>query len=146
MTRKRRIDNDVTPVFRTVSPPAAKEPGWSAWGPWGKCSAKCGGGIRQRSRYCNNPPPQDGGQDCGGCSEEYELCNQRPCGAAEGAGKKVAASSWTPWVPAGNGTHKRYRFSCRTHPDQPAAVHVVQDREESRLCQDGSCHRLGAFT
>lgn len=120
----------------TVSPPAIKEPGWSGWGPWGKCSAKCGGGVRQRSRYCNNPPPQEG-QDCNGCSEEYELCNQKPC---VDSGKKV--SSWTPWVAACNGTYKRYRFSCRTQPDQ-SAINIVQDKEENRLCQDGSCRRLG---
>ncbi|XP_060837417.1 semaphorin-5A isoform X2 [Rhopalosiphum padi] len=118
-----------------VSPPVVKEPGWSAWGAWGKCSAKCGGGIRQRSRYCNNPPPQEG-QDCIGCSEEYELCNQKPCTDSI---KKISA--WSPWVSAGNGTHKRYRFSCRTQPDI-SALSIMQDKEENRLCQDGSCHRL----
>lgn len=132
------VTNFFLPRFflSTVSPPVVKEPGWSAWGSWGRCTAKCGGGVRQRSRYCNNPPPQEG-QDCVGCSEEYELCNQKPCVEAS---RKV--SSWTPWVPAGNGTHKRYRFSCRTQPDQ-LAINIFQDKEENRLCQDGTCHRLG---
>lgn len=123
----------------TVSPPVVKEPGWNVWGPWSKCSAKCGGGFRQRLRQCNNPPPQEG-QDCTGCAEEFEVCNQKPC---VDTGKK--ASSWTPWVPAGNGTHKRYRFSCRVQPDQ-TTVSIMQDKEENRLCQDGACHRLGEFS
>lgn len=89
-----------------------------------------------RSRTCTNPPPQEG-QDCVGCPEEYELCNQKPC---VDVSRKV--SSWTPWTPAGNGTHKRYRFSCRSQPDQ-STINIMQDKEESRLCQDGSCHRLG---
>lgn len=137
---RRKIFLGLTIIFIyqsiTVSPPVVKEPGWSAWGAWGKCSAKCGGGIRQRSRYCNNPPPQEG-QDCIGCSEEYELCNQKPCTDSI---KKISA--WSPWVSAGNGTHKRYRFSCRTQPDI-SALSIMQDKEESRFCQDGSCHRLG---
>ncbi|XP_050547311.1 semaphorin-5A-like [Daktulosphaira vitifoliae] len=117
-----------------VLPPIIKEPSWSSWGPWSKCSAKCGGGFRQRSRYCNNPSPREG-QDCSGCSEEYELCNQKPCVES----KKV--SSWTPWISTGNSTHKRFRFSCRTQQDQ-TSISIIQDKEESKLCQDGACHRL----
>lgn len=31
--------------------------GFSQWSYWGHCSRPCGGGIRHRYRYCNNPRP-----------------------------------------------------------------------------------------
>jgi hypothetical protein len=41
---------------------------YTKWSKWGECSASCGKGLktRIRSRACNNPQPQYGGQPCKG--------------------------------------------------------------------------------
>jgi len=53
--------------------------GWSAFGTYGKCSKKCGGGTKERSRSCNNPTPANGGKQCLGSSVESASCNNKPC-------------------------------------------------------------------
>ena len=53
--------------------------GWAAWKSWSTCSATCGGGLHDRSRACNNPPPQHGGTECQGDNKEIRSCNERPC-------------------------------------------------------------------
>ncbi|XP_063227161.1 A disintegrin and metalloproteinase with thrombospondin motifs 2-like [Bacillus rossius redtenbacheri] len=53
--------------------------GWGAWGPWGPCSRSCGPAVRFRSRRCDNPRPEHGGEDCRGRGEEMQLCAHREC-------------------------------------------------------------------
>ena len=37
---------------------------WGSWGSWSHCNEACGGGIRNRTRLCDDPSPQYGGADC----------------------------------------------------------------------------------
>ncbi|KAG3264766.1 ADAM metallopeptidase with thrombospondin type 1 motif 14, transcript variant X1 [Ictidomys tridecemlineatus] len=53
--------------------------GWSSWTKFGSCSRSCGGGVRSRSRSCDNPPPAYGGRLCSGPSFEYQVCNPEEC-------------------------------------------------------------------
>ena len=56
--------------------------GWSEWAEWEKCSVSCGGAEQSRSRKCNNPFPEFGGNQCnvdGSSSREYQSCNEDPC-------------------------------------------------------------------
>ncbi|KAK3529633.1 hypothetical protein QTP70_032506 [Hemibagrus guttatus] len=53
--------------------------GWSSWGRFGSCSRTCGGGVRSRSRQCNNPPPAYGGRECPGSEFDYQICNSEDC-------------------------------------------------------------------
>ncbi|XP_022800516.1 uncharacterized protein LOC111338320 isoform X2 [Stylophora pistillata] len=55
--------------------------GYSMWSPWLPCDADCGGGIQERTRFCDNPHPQIGGRDCSilGSNKETRLCNLFPC-------------------------------------------------------------------
>ncbi|KAM4705238.1 SCO-spondin-like [Rhinophrynus dorsalis] len=53
---------------------------WSHWGHWSECDADCQGGVRSRSRSCENPPPKNGGLPCVGEAIQTESCNLRPCG------------------------------------------------------------------
>ena len=53
--------------------------GYSEFGDWSKCSARCGGGTQARSRTCTNPAPVNGGAVCEGDSSETRECNTQVC-------------------------------------------------------------------
>lgn len=38
--------------------------GWGEWNTWNTCSVTCGNGNQTRTRECNSPPPQNGGDNC----------------------------------------------------------------------------------
>ncbi|KAH0520309.1 SCO-spondin [Microtus ochrogaster] len=67
--------------FRTVPSSAVpSEAGnWSPWGPWSGCSRSCGGGLRSRTRACDQPPPQGLGDFCEGPQAQGEACQAHPC-------------------------------------------------------------------
>ena len=50
--------------------------GWSQWTAWTGCDKTCGGGNQTRSRECDSPEPQYGGEDCQGEAEDKQECNQ----------------------------------------------------------------------
>ena len=54
---------------------------WSQWGPWGTCSETevCNRGSKVRTRQCNSPAPQNGGQLCAGPGSESEECPKTNC-------------------------------------------------------------------
>ena len=61
---------------------------WGEWTSYGECSLSCGGGVKQRNRYCNNPASAHGGQDCllsdgsgntGKEEGETAVCNAQAC-------------------------------------------------------------------
>ncbi|XP_005107934.2 sushi, von Willebrand factor type A, EGF and pentraxin domain-containing protein 1 [Aplysia californica] len=70
--------------------------GVSGWGVWSHCTADCGTGSRSRSRSCNNPAPQHGGQPCDpdDLSEE-EPCNTDPCPTCPRLARRVSHQSVT---------------------------------------------------
>ncbi|XP_045206201.2 sushi, von Willebrand factor type A, EGF and pentraxin domain-containing protein 1-like [Mercenaria mercenaria] len=58
-----------------------KNGGWSSWSSWGVCDVNCDGGVKKRTRACDNPTPGQYGTQCvGDMSEELE-CNLEPCNA-----------------------------------------------------------------
>nr|XP_055032048.1 A disintegrin and metalloproteinase with thrombospondin motifs 14 isoform X1 [Misgurnus anguillicaudatus] len=66
-------------IWRSSYQPYGHDGGWSSWGKFGSCSRTCGGGIRSRSRQCNNPVPAYGGRDCPGSTFDYQVCNTEDC-------------------------------------------------------------------
>ncbi|XP_067660545.1 sushi, von Willebrand factor type A, EGF and pentraxin domain-containing protein 1-like [Haliotis asinina] len=53
---------------------------WSTWTPWSSCSVTCGGGVRSRSRRCDNPAPEpDLGKPCEGPAKDTDVCNENSC-------------------------------------------------------------------
>ncbi|XP_035382200.1 semaphorin-5A isoform X2 [Electrophorus electricus] len=105
---------------------------WSAWSPWERCTVPCGGGIQSRRRNCEN------GNECPGCSVEYQSCNALPCPDL----KKT--TPWTPWTPVNisdNGGHyeQRFRYTCKARVPEPSLLEVGRQRIEMRYCSsDGS--------
>ena len=53
--------------------------GWSEWTMSGTCSASCGNGTQKYTRKCDNPAPENGGDDCKGDSTKTEPCNAGAC-------------------------------------------------------------------
>uniref|UniRef100_A0A674N297 ADAM metallopeptidase with thrombospondin type 1 motif 14 n=1 Tax=Takifugu rubripes TaxID=31033 RepID=A0A674N297_TAKRU len=66
-------------IWRSSQEPQGHDGSWGSWSKFGSCSRTCGGGIRSRSRQCNNPPPAYGGRDCPGSSFDYQMCNTEEC-------------------------------------------------------------------
>ncbi|XP_071802483.1 A disintegrin and metalloproteinase with thrombospondin motifs 10-like [Asterias amurensis] len=64
--------------------------GWSNWTPFGQCSLTCGLGLWTRTRQCNNPVPQNGGQQCAGSSSDTQTCFVQAC-------LTVVNGGWTQW-------------------------------------------------
>ncbi|XP_023287905.1 A disintegrin and metalloproteinase with thrombospondin motifs 9 isoform X2 [Orussus abietinus] len=52
---------------------------WGAWSRYGECSRSCGGGVKQKVRECNDPPPKNGGNYCVGDRVRYRSCGTREC-------------------------------------------------------------------
>ena len=48
--------------------------GFSEWSSWTTCTKTCDGGIRERTRSCSNPFPENGGSICYGKYIEKEGC------------------------------------------------------------------------
>ncbi|XP_031548611.1 uncharacterized protein LOC116286289 [Actinia tenebrosa] len=62
-----------------ICKPAAIVGKWGQWSSWSSCSATCGKPYRSRKRYCNNPPPSNGGKNCEGNHLETDACSSKPC-------------------------------------------------------------------
>lgn len=115
--------------------------GWGPFGPWSECSATCSSGYRFRRRMCDDPQPLNGGNECPGCSIEFEKCNSQPCPEVQKLGP------WTPWLhqisnSTGIGEYfeKRFRYACKLNGTD---AKVFKAKEENRICfSDGSCHRV----
>ncbi|KAG5323137.1 SSPO protein, partial [Acromyrmex heyeri] len=59
------------PTFPLLENDAA---GWGPWSAWSPCSSSCVGGVRNRYRFCDTPPPKYGAKFCQGRAVETESC------------------------------------------------------------------------
>ncbi|CAH2281689.1 SCO-spondin [Pelobates cultripes] len=59
---------------------------WSEWTPWSECSAMCGGGFKNRYRFCSEPSGT--GLPCEGPDREEFPCNLELC---------PEAGNWSEW-------------------------------------------------
>ncbi|XP_078600508.1 coadhesin-like [Branchiostoma floridae x Branchiostoma japonicum] len=53
--------------------------GWGAWSNWTACDVTCGGGLMHRTRECDSPAPEHGGNPCVGNNQESVACGTGPC-------------------------------------------------------------------
>lgn len=109
---------------------------YSEWGGWFSCSVTCGGGTRSRNRTCTNPPPQFGGQECSGDSENSESCNTENCPIDGGY------SDWSLWsectVSCGGGTSLRER-TCTNPVPQYGGSSCSGPSNETTECNTNAC-------
>ncbi|XP_029929330.1 semaphorin-5B-like [Myripristis murdjan] len=122
--REERLCNEKTPCPQPVL--------WTAWGPWARCSADCGGGVHSRTRVCEN------GNSCPGCATEYKACNLEACPEVR------RNTPWTPWMPVnvsqdGSRQEQRSRYTCRALLPDPQQLQLGKKKVETRICpNDGS--------
>ena len=50
--------------YSTYNYCAAVNGSWSVWHDVYRCSVSCGSGVQRRMRRCDDPPTQNGGEDC----------------------------------------------------------------------------------
>ncbi|CAH2317018.1 Hypothetical predicted protein [Pelobates cultripes] len=65
--------------------------GWSGWSSWSQCSVTCERGTMERTRECNNPPPECGGT-CPGTKKEVAPCDTQQICPTHGSW-----GSWGSW-------------------------------------------------
>ncbi|XP_021375993.1 coadhesin-like [Mizuhopecten yessoensis] len=107
---------------------------WSSWQPWSDCSTTCGGGIKNRTRVCDNPAPEHRGLDCDGHDFESSSCSKVTCpppGVWE---------TWTEWtdcsVSCGEGVSSRTRIC-----DDSAGGECIGTKSETEVCK----HRFKCY-
>ncbi|CAF98002.1 unnamed protein product, partial [Tetraodon nigroviridis] len=105
--------------------------GFGAWSGWSACSHNDGGNGGSclcRTRACDSPSPQCGGQQCQGISVEVANCS-----------RNGAWTPWTSWSPCstscGIGFQVRQRSCSNPSPRHGGRVCVGQNREE-RYCNE----------
>ncbi|XP_013411289.1 uncharacterized protein LOC106174328 isoform X4 [Lingula anatina] len=116
---------------------------WGGWTPWSNCSRTCGGGVRFKSRECNNPPPSNGGVSCPGSSNLTETCNPQGCPVNGGL------SNWSSWgtcnVTCGGGSQSRTR-TCTNPVPQNGGADCVGIRLELQQCNTQGCPVNGGYS
>ncbi|XP_059157542.1 coadhesin-like [Physella acuta] len=120
--------------------------GWSSWGSWNWCSATCGTGVKERTRTCDSPRPQHGGNDCTGPEMDQQQCYAaHPCPTDGGW------SEWSKfgncWAPiCGRGYKSRLRTCSNPHPAHGGKDCVGEQYEKTQCFKDsGDCHRNGSW-
>ncbi|XP_068397521.1 hemicentin-1 isoform X4 [Eschrichtius robustus] len=116
---------------------------WSEWSPWEECTRSCGHGNRTRTRTCNNPSAQHGGQPCEGNAVEIIMCNIRPCPV------HGAWSTWQPWgtcsISCGKGTQTRTRL-CNNPPPSFDGSYCDGAETQMQVCHERHCPVDGKWT
>ncbi|KAL9846109.1 hemicentin-1 isoform 2-T2 [Geothlypis trichas] len=124
-------DTQLQLCFRRRCPVDGK---WSPWSSWSSCSMSCGGGSRQRTRYCSDPAPQFGGHKCEGSDIQMDFCNSDPC---------PVHGNWGPWSSWGTcsrtcngGQTRRYRSCDNPRPASGGRACAGADVQVQRCSTD----------
>uniref|UniRef100_A0A3B5MLU0 Peptidase M12B domain-containing protein n=1 Tax=Xiphophorus couchianus TaxID=32473 RepID=A0A3B5MLU0_9TELE len=125
-----------------LTPNLLKQHGnWGRWSPFGSCSRTCGGGVRFRTRQCDNPPPANGGRTCYGNSYEFQLCSQEDCPPLTDF-REDQCKAWNPFL-----EHEGMKHHWRPyeHPDQDERCRLYCQSKETgavvsmnRMVHDGT--------
>nr|XP_022339845.1 semaphorin-5B-like [Crassostrea virginica] len=117
--------------------------GWSGFGSYGGCTKTCGSGTQTRSRSCNNPTPQWGGDQCPGSATQSIACNTHSCPINGNWGSWGSYGSCT--VTCGGGTQQRSR-SCNNPAPQYGGANCAGSSVSSQSCNTHNCPIDGQWT
>ncbi|XP_012939340.2 coadhesin [Aplysia californica] len=119
--------------------------GWSLWSSYTLCSTTCGRGVRERSRSCDSPRPQYGGDKCDGPANQKQQCyGGKPCPVDGGW------SSWTNFgycrAPrCGRGYQIRSRSCSKPRPAHGGKPCPGQQYERIACHNDHDCPKNGSW-
>nr|XP_003928681.2 A disintegrin and metalloproteinase with thrombospondin motifs 14 isoform X3 [Saimiri boliviensis boliviensis] len=149
-------------IWKSPEQTYGQDGGWSSWTKFGSCSRSCGGGVRSRSRSCNNPPPAYGGRPCLGPMFEYQVCNSEECPGpyedfrAQQCAKRNsyyvhqnAKHSWMPYEPEDDAQKCELICQSADTGDVVFMNQVVHDgtrcsyRDLYSICARGECVPVG---
>ncbi|XP_026672200.1 A disintegrin and metalloproteinase with thrombospondin motifs 9-like [Ceratina calcarata] len=137
---------------------------WGEWGPYGKCSRTCGGGIKKKYRECNSPSPQNYGKYCVGDRFKYKSCGTRECPPGSRDFREVQCSSYNnknlnlsgaptnaKWYPTYKqiAPHERCKLICHVHINQSFTLKekVIDGtpcgKDTFHICVNGQCKPAG---
>nr|XP_034318248.1 ectin isoform X2 [Crassostrea gigas] len=103
---------------------------WSEWTTWSACSVTSGDGSQSRFRFCDSPPPSNGGTDCMGVNTEDKFFN----------GVWSAWSEWSNCIPVQCGVGNRTRSrSCDSPPPSSGGKQCEGYPGESEECNTIAC-------
>uniref|UniRef100_A0A452RPS1 ADAM metallopeptidase with thrombospondin type 1 motif 14 n=1 Tax=Ursus americanus TaxID=9643 RepID=A0A452RPS1_URSAM len=149
-------------IWKSLEQAYGQDGGWSSWTKFGSCSRSCGGGVRSRSRSCDNPPPAYGGRLCSGPEFQYQICNSEECPGpyedfrAQQCAKRNsyyvhrnAKHSWLPYEPEDDA--QKCELICQSEDtgDVVFMNQVVHDgtrcsyRDPYSVCARGECVPVG---
>eukprot|EP00071_Canis_lupus_P039678 XP_022273235.1 A disintegrin and metalloproteinase with thrombospondin motifs 14 isoform X1 [Canis lupus familiaris] len=149
-------------IWKSLELTYGQDGGWSSWTKFGSCSRSCGGGVRSRSRSCDNPPPAYGGRLCSGPMFQYQVCNSEECPGpyedfrAQQCAKRNsyyihqnAKHSWIPYEPEDDA--QKCELICQSEDtgDVVFMNQVVHDgtrcsyRDPYSVCARGECVPVG---
>ncbi|XP_025113419.1 uncharacterized protein LOC112575657 [Pomacea canaliculata] len=125
--------------------PPAVDGGWSDFDQeWSPCSRSCGGGVRVKTRRCNNPKPRLGGKPCQGLKIMAELCNMQPCSISQEIyrNEQCALTDSDPyngnlyhWVPISDTGSQQCELHCKA--DGRGSV-VLRQLDRKNFYKDGT--------
>nr|XP_020446583.1 A disintegrin and metalloproteinase with thrombospondin motifs 2-like isoform X2 [Monopterus albus] len=114
---------------------------WGTWSSYGSCSRTCGGGVRFRSRRCDNPAPANGGRICFGNSYEFQLCSREECPPLTDF-REDQCKVWNPFFEHEGRKHHWLPYQ---HPDPDERCHLYCQSKETaaavsmnRMVHDGT--------
>ncbi|XP_068187014.1 A disintegrin and metalloproteinase with thrombospondin motifs 2-like [Antennarius striatus] len=114
---------------------------WGTWSSYGSCSRTCGGGVRFRSRRCDNPVPANGGRTCFGNSYEFQLCSQEECPPLTDF-REDQCQAWDPFY---EHEGKKHHWLPYQHPDPDERCRLYCQSKETaavvsmkRMVHDGT--------
>ncbi|XP_066205594.1 A disintegrin and metalloproteinase with thrombospondin motifs 14 isoform X2 [Saccopteryx leptura] len=149
-------------IWKSPEQTYGQDGGWSSWTNFGSCSRSCGGGVRSRSRNCDNPFPAYGGRMCSGPTFQYQICNSEECPGpyedfrAQQCAKRNsyyihqnAKHSWVPHEPEDD--TQKCELICKSEDtgDVVFMNQVVHDgtrcsyRDPYNVCARGECVPVG---
>ncbi|XP_037351595.1 A disintegrin and metalloproteinase with thrombospondin motifs 14 isoform X2 [Talpa occidentalis] len=149
-------------IWKSLEQTYGQDGGWSSWTKFGSCSRSCGGGVRSRSRSCDNPLPAYGGRLCPGPMFQYQICNSEECPGpfedfrAQQCSKRNsyylhqnAKHSWVPYEPMEDAQKCELICQSENTGDIVFMNQVVHDgtrcsyRDPYSVCARGECVPVG---
>ncbi|XP_064631894.1 hemicentin-1-like [Lineus longissimus] len=116
--------------------------GWSLWGSWTHPTISCGEGEQKRTRSCDSPVPQFGGNGCQGAAVEVKKYQHRRKCPIDGG--------WTEWTafgqcnapPCERGFQLRSRSCSEPRPQHGGRYCLGRTIEKQECTNHEDCHKV----